>query len=291
MFTTKLKIDDKLPLTCSRTGTCCHGNDVFVNPWELAYIAREKNVSPKKFRDQYCDFGGIRLKFNGKKDLRGKSACNQYVENFGCNVHKGRPLACRLFPLGRQIQNEQVKYVFQGEIFPCLEGCAEVKNLPYLSVGEYIQGQCTDLFEQAQDHYLELMQNIADIAFALLLDTGLASSLDCTTLSSWRIMGTDTPEELAKKIEPEWMESLLLPTVENQLDNPVLFIQEHNEILQEKAQQKFSTLQSFNELHKASTQMMGVALLLARALGTDPQALVAHWIEIAKDNGASEICE
>jgi Fe-S-cluster containining protein len=288
MFTTKLKIEDKLPLTCSRTGTCCHGNNVFLNPWELAYIAREKNLSPKEFQDQYCDFEGIRLRFNGKEDLRSKSACNQYLENFGCSVHKGRPLACRLFPLGRQIQNEQANYVFQGEIFPCLDGCAEVTKLPHLSVGEYIKGQCTGPFEQAQDHYLEVMQNIADIAFTLLLDTDLVDSRECKTLASWRTMGTDTPEELSKKIGTEWMESLLLPSIKNQLDTPVLFIQEHNEILQEKAQQKFSILQSYKELHDASVQMMGAALLLARALGTDPQALVAHWIEIAKENGATE---
>ncbi|MFT7011938.1 MAG: hypothetical protein ACJAWR_001962, partial [Flavobacteriales bacterium] len=45
MITTKLNLEDKLPLTCSRTGTCCHGKTVWLNPWELALISREKKIS------------------------------------------------------------------------------------------------------------------------------------------------------------------------------------------------------------------------------------------------------
>ena len=129
MQTTKLSLQDKLPLTCSRSGTCCHGNLVKLNPWELFRLAKAKAISSRKFRDQYCEAGGIQLKFNGKAGYRGKQACSQYVENFGCSVHSGRPLACRLFPLGRQIQSNEVHYMFQGNRFPCLTGCPEVGKI------------------------------------------------------------------------------------------------------------------------------------------------------------------
>ena len=72
-------------------------------------------------------------------------------------MHLGRPLSCRLYPLGRQIQSEEIHYMFQGEEFPCLEGCPEVAELPLLSVEEYLNDQGTTKFEQAQDEYLELM--------------------------------------------------------------------------------------------------------------------------------------
>jgi len=72
MISTKLKLQDKLPLTCTRAGTCCHGNQVFLNPWELARLAKEKHITPKEFHDRYCNFGGILLRFNGKKDKGGK---------------------------------------------------------------------------------------------------------------------------------------------------------------------------------------------------------------------------
>ena len=62
---TKLTLTDNLPLTCSRSGTCCHGKTVKLNPWELACLAEAKGQTPRAFRDRYCDFGGIQLRFDG----------------------------------------------------------------------------------------------------------------------------------------------------------------------------------------------------------------------------------
>jgi uncharacterized protein len=286
--TTKLNIQDKLPLTCSRTGTCCHGKLVLLNPWELACLAREKKITPREFRDLYCEFGGIRLRFDGEVGWKGQHACSQYIENFGCSVHVGRPLSCRLYPLGRQIQSEEAHYMYQGNVFPCLEGCPEVTKLPHLSVGEYLKGQLTDKFEKAQDEYLEVMQNLADIAFVLLLDTGLAKSGDKETLALWRKMGNENPEVLAARIGHEWIDCLMLPENSNDLEDPVSFARKHNDLLQLKAQEKFGTLQTNRELHEASVLIMGVALHLARGIGADPKILADHWIDTAKSHEAME---
>jgi len=286
MKITKLSVTDILPLTCSRTGTCCHGNLVLINAWELARIAQEKKITPREFLDLYCDFGGIRLRFDGGVDKNGQQACSQYIENFGCSVHPGRPLACRLYPLGRQIQSDEVCYMHQGEEFPCLEGCPEVAQLPTISVGDYLKGQLTDTFEQAQDVYLEMMQNLADIALVLLLDTGLAQSGDKKTLAQWKKMGSERPEILAERIGEEWLEYLMLPDISVDLTDPALFAQEHNELLQLKAQEAFGALQTNEEFHEASVFMMAVVLHFARSLGANPQVLAQHWIDIAKSNGA-----
>ncbi|MDP4239466.1 MAG: YkgJ family cysteine cluster protein [Bacteroidota bacterium] len=288
MITTKLNIQDKLPLTCSRRGTCCHGNLVMLNPWELMCLAREKKITPGEFRDRYCEFGGIRLRFDGEAGWRGKRACSQYIGGFGCSVHLGRPLACRLFPLGRELQSEEVHYMYQGAVFPCLEGCPEVSGLPQLSVGEYLKGQETERFEKAQDEYLDVMQQLADIAFELLLDTGLAESGDTETLPLWRKMGNEQPEILADRIGHEWMDSLMIPEIMDELDDPVSFARKHRDLLQLKAQEEFGALQSTLEIRNACVSIMGVALHLARGLGADPVILAEHWIETAKHHGAAE---
>jgi Fe-S-cluster containining protein len=288
MGSTKLSLQDKLPLTCSRTGTCCHGKQVLLNPWELACLAREKKNTAREFRDLYCEYGGIRLRFDGKIGWKEQHACSQYVDNFGCSVHLGRPLSCRLYPLGRQIQSEEVHYMHQGTEFPCLNGCPEVSGLPHLTVGEYLKGQETAKFEKAQDEYLDVMQNIADIAFELLLDTGLAESGDKQTLSLWRIMGNELPEVLADRIGPEWIDCLMLPEISGDLEDPVSFARKHNDLLRLKAQEKYGTLQTNQELHEASVLMMGVALQLARGLGAEPEILAVHWIATAKNHGAKE---
>jgi len=288
IVTTKLTTQDKLPLTCSRTGTCCHGKLVLLNPWELLSLAKEKKLTPREFRDRYCEFGGIRLRFDGKIGWKEQQACSQYVENFGCSVHLGRPLSCRLYPLGRQIQSEEVHYIYQGDKFPCLEGCPEVLGLPQLSVGEYLKGQLTDKFEQAQDAYLDLMQNLADIAFVLLLDTCLAESGDTKTLPLWRKMGNELPEELAARIGQEWIDCLMLPEIIDDLDNPTSFARKHNDLLQLKAQEKFGAAQTNQELHEASVEIMGVAMHLAQAIGANPETLAEHWIDTANNHGAQE---
>lgn len=208
--TTKLTLTDHLPLTCSRSGTCCHGKTVRLNPWELACLAEAKEMTPRAFRDRYCDFGGIHLRFDGAPGWKQQPACSQYVPGFGCSVHAGRPLACRLYPLGRQRQGEELYYIYQGRDFPCLEGCPEVLDLPHKSVAAYIEGQDTKPFEGAQDEYLELMQNLADSAFALLLESGLAESGDRQTLRLWREMGREEPEQLAERLGSEWIDLLML---------------------------------------------------------------------------------
>jgi len=289
MQTTKLSLEDKLPLTCSRRGTCCHGNLVMLNPWELFCLAREKKVSPREFRDLYCESGGIRLRFDSKPGWREKKACSQYIDNFGCSVHVGRPLACRLFPLGRQIQSEAFSYMHQGDVFPCLDGCPEVTTLPQLTVAEYLQGQQTEAFEKAQNEYLQLMQSLADIAFELLLDTGLAESGDTETLPLWRKMANEHPEVLASCIGSEWIDSLTIPKITDNADDPVLFTQKHCDLLLSKAQEQFGALQTMQEVHEASVLIMGVALHLARSLGAKPEILAEHWIDTAKKHGAKDI--
>ena len=286
MQTHTLNLQDILPLSCSRTGYCCFGKIIYINPWELLSLANEKKITAREFRDRYSDFGGIRLRFDGKTGFNNQRACSQYVDNFGCSVHGGRPLACRLYPLGRQVQSDDVQYMYQGDEFPCLEACSGVLELAQFRVDEYLKGQLTDKFEKAQDGYLELMQNIADIAFELFLDTGLAESGDRKTLALWRKMGNEPPEVLAERIGPEWVDCLMIPDISD--DDPIAFVSKHNEMLQLKAQEQFGALQTIQEVHEASVLIMGVALHLARGLGANPKELAELWIDTAKRHGGHE---
>ena len=284
--TTKLTLTDNLPLTCSRSGTCCHGKTVRLNPWELACLAEAKGLTPRAFRDQYCDFGGIQLRFDGAPGWRQLPACSQYVPAVGCSVHAGRPLACRLYPLGRQRQSGKLHYLYQGRDFPCLDGCPEVLDLPHVSVAAYIEAQDAKRFEVAQDEYLELMQKLADSAFIFLLETGLAESGDQQTLRRWREMGREKPEQLQDRLGPEWIDLLMLPELMDGLHDPTAFSRQHHDLLLVKAQESFGALNNVAGLRNASTLLMGLALHLGRGLGAHPTELAEHWIKTAKEHGA-----
>lgn len=285
---TPLSIDDFLPLTCSRAGSCCFGNQVLLNPWELALMAKAKKMTVREFNYLYCEFGGIRLKFDGDLTFNNKKVCRQYVKNKGCSVYGARPLACRLFPIGRYVQNEEAHYMFKGTKFPCLNECPEVTKLPKMTVANYLLGQETALFEQAQDAYLEMVQNIADIAFELLLDTGLAASGDTRTLQLWRRAGEETPDRLQEHLPKVWLDLILYPELEVKEEDPISFISKHNDLFQQEVQEVFGSSGSKQEFHDASVLMLRSALLLASSIGANSKDLAELWISIAKNHGANE---
>jgi hypothetical protein len=195
-------------------------------------------------------------------------------------------LACRLYPLGRQRQGGELYYLYEGSDFPCIEGCPEVLDLPRSSVAAYIEAQAAKRFEAAQDEYLEVMQNLADSAFAFLLESGLAESGDRQTLRLWQEMGREKPEQLQDRLGPEWIDLLMIPEVAAGLHDPTAFSRQHHELLLLKAQGSFGTLDNAADLRTASALMMGLALHLGRGLGADPAELAEHWIKSAKEHGA-----
>lgn len=275
-------------MTCSRAGTCCHGNLVRLNPWELAQLAFAKQMSIEDFIKAHTIAGGSILHFNGKPNHTGKLSCGLYEDGIGCSIHHARPLACRLFPIGRQIQNGTSQYIFQGSSFPCLKECPEVADLPNLSVEDYLVGQETSNFEHAQDEYMEVMQNVADIAFSLLLDTGLSESGDTKTLTSWRKFGNSSVDSLVQQIGSEWMKIVMIPDLAECIKDPIHFTQNHNEIIHESVQKLIDQSTTLDEVRETAELMMAIALFFAHSLGADAKGLSEHWIDIAKSHGASE---
>lgn len=275
-----LQINDSLPLTCSRRGTCCHGNQVFLNPWELRRLATERQLEVRDFSAQFCDWNGIRLKFDGLKDQRNKKSCNLYIPNVGCSMHEARPLACRLFPLGRQVQEGKSTYLFQGNQFPCLDGCSEVNQLPFLTVENYLEGQKVTEFEQAQDAYLELMQNLADVACMLFFDTGLAQSGDTKTRELWRRMGEEDVALLVDRIGENWFQMLIHPSISFDPINSSTFVHDHEMLLIEKIQDHINQLTTFPEISDFSIEIMACALLIGKTIGADVKALAEMWSEL-----------
>jgi len=287
----RLALTDRFPLTCSRGGTCCHGNRIGLNPWELARLAAARDLSPIAFRERFTSEGGTTLRFDGPPDHRKLPACSQYIggPSPGCAVHAARPLACRLYPLGRRRKADELSYIHLGKTFPCLSGCPTVTGLPNLSVSEYLEGQDVAFSEIAHDAYLEVMQHLADAALVLLLDSGLAASGDRQTLRRWRELASASSEQRARMIGPTWLDRLTTPALDPQaapLDDPRTFVARHLDTLQADAQAELATLTDLVSLCDASALMMALALHLGRALGAESAPLADHWIATARKHGA-----
>ena len=79
--------------TCNACGLCCHNKVITLSPYDVIRLARAARVSTREAIDRFTIRRGSVLKFSDG------GACVA-LEGTRCGVHRGRPLACRLYPLG-----------------------------------------------------------------------------------------------------------------------------------------------------------------------------------------------
>ena len=294
MSTTALNVADILPLTCTREGTCCHGKTVWLNPWELASLAHGRQLSAHDFRAAHVEHG-IRLRFNGPPGSTNSTAklgpaCSQYADGVGCLSHPGRPLACRLYPLGREKSGSTVRYVYEGNKFPCLSGCPKVTDLPRISVADYLAGQLVGPGELAQDTYLEMAQDLAEGAFVVLFDSGLAATRGPEVLTHWRKVIAMDPAARIEVIGDEWFDRLTVPDLGDDVTDPTSWISEHRAQFQIAAQEAFGRLRDADTLAEASVRFFALALHLVQAVGAaNPTDVGRRWLEAAQTKSLSPL--
>lgn len=263
-----LASDDVLPLTCTRSGTCCHGKDIRITPWELALLAGARGVPAREFRERCTEDAGTRLRL-AAPGWRGLPACSQYDPARGCTVHAARPLACRLYPLGREVQGGEVRIIHEGAVFPCLDGCPEVSALPHLTVAAYLEGQGAEPFAAARDAYLELSQDLAEAAFTLVFDGGIGSASDRRWANAWRVAVEGGPSVWPTVLGPEWYDRITIPEIDIATDT-ARWLELHGEAVQE--------LTSGAAPAVACVRLFASALLLFQAVGGDAAAMGRRWM-------------
>jgi Fe-S-cluster containining protein len=123
---------------CNACGLCCHQKVITLSPYDVLRLARAAGIPTVAAIDRFTIRRGSILKFNDG------GACVA-LEGVRCGVHRGRPLACRVYPLG--IEHRQTA---GDENFMMLEPAAG-------SLGVYgIDGTVSDFVEaQGVDEYLE----------------------------------------------------------------------------------------------------------------------------------------
>jgi Fe-S-cluster containining protein len=139
--------ESQFSYACNACGLCCHQKVITLSPYDVMRLARAAGLSTREAIDRFTIRRGSILKFADS------GACVA-LEGVRCGVHRGRPLACRLYPLG--IEHRQTAH---DETFVMLEPAAG-------SLGVYgIAGTVSDFVEaQGVDEYLD-----ANARYAALL--------------------------------------------------------------------------------------------------------------------------
>lgn len=85
--------ETKFSYVCNRCGLCCRDKVITLSPYDVIRIARAAKVSTGAAVARYTLRRGSLLRFLPD----GLCAA---LEGPRCTIHQGRPLACRLYPLG-----------------------------------------------------------------------------------------------------------------------------------------------------------------------------------------------
>jgi Fe-S-cluster containining protein len=289
MATTILPLDALLPLTCTRAGTCCHGKLIWINPWELACLAAACGLTPAACAARSTVDGGIRLAATGTSRFAGRPACSLYAAERGCSVHAARPLACRLYPLGRIQQGDQVHYIHEGSAFPCLAECPTVVNAEHLRVDAYLAQQGVEPGVAAQTAYLPLVSALAQAAFEVLVDLPETSALGARRLAGWRRMVGAGPGGRSRLLPDDWLGLLITPAIAAPLAEPAAWVEAHATLIIAAAEERCARASAGHAgaaqalaLADASTCLFGAALHLAASLGGDGAEPGRTWLARAE---------
>ena len=125
---------------CTRCSRCCVNKLIQVNPYELARLAGRLGLTTGEFRARFTD--GARL------NVDGDGRC-VFLEAEGCSVHSDRPLVCRLFPLGRVVDEDGQVSFRRPDFEP---GAAGVFGTD-ATVADYVEAQGAAPFIAAADAY------------------------------------------------------------------------------------------------------------------------------------------
>jgi hypothetical protein len=127
---------------CHACSRCCYGKGIQVAPYEVLRLARNVGLSTTELLARHTEAGGIRL------SVREDGACT-FLTPQGCGVHADRPLVCRLYPLGRQVEADGRETFGDMPPHPQTEGVYGTDA----TVDDYLRAQGVAPYLEAGDRY------------------------------------------------------------------------------------------------------------------------------------------
>ncbi len=143
---------DPVGLSCGTDGcpsNCCkNGPHIVLNPYEIALICGASRISYEDLLDivETGRANGFPLVM-----LPRDPACYFWTGR-GCRIYNARPLACRLFPLGRVFEDGRSHIVL-----PDRNSCQGLASQPDRTLADYLQGQDTKRQIEMADRWIEFV--------------------------------------------------------------------------------------------------------------------------------------
>ncbi len=135
---------------CKACGKCCRDKVITLAPYDVLRIARAAGVSTREAIARFTLRRGSILRFEAG------GACSM-LDGVRCRIHEGRPLSCRLYPLGLERAPDG-----RGERFVRLEPAPGSLGVygDDGTVGDFLEGQDVAEYLDANDRYRRLIPRI-----------------------------------------------------------------------------------------------------------------------------------
>ncbi len=134
---------------CRACSRCCRGKIIPLNPYEVARLAQTLGTTTTEVLARFTGNGGSTLA------VREDESC-AFLGERGCTVHAGRPLACRLYPLGRQVAPDGEERFAEVEPHPKSDG---VYGGPG-TVDDYLRAQEVEPYHRAAARYAAVFRRM-----------------------------------------------------------------------------------------------------------------------------------
>lgn len=183
-----LEENQPVGLTCGRAGcdaNCCkNGPPIVLNPYEISLICA---ASGRSYEDLLDVVETERVNGFPLVMLPRDPVCHFWTEQ-GCRIYASRPLACRLFPVGRVFENGRSHFVL-----PDCNLCAGLAPAPARTLAHYLGEQDTGTLIRMADHWIDFVTEmeqsgfpdkpVTSVAFHMLVySPDTPPSTDCSRL-------------------------------------------------------------------------------------------------------------
>lgn len=199
--------------TCNGCGRCCRGKEIRVGPYEVARLADYLGLSTEQVLARYVRDNGATLRTTPD------GACI-FLSGRSCSVHGGRPLVCRMYPLGSVSSSDGEEVIVElpphpdsdgvyDEYGEAQEGAGEPASTPAgarppYTVADYFRAQGADPYERAGARYALVLERLA----ALLHDGSFAPEdppplldVDAAVSDYCEANDLSVPEDVEERVE------------------------------------------------------------------------------------------
>ncbi len=149
---------DLVELSCGIAGcgsNCCTKSaPIVLNPYEIARLCKESGLS---YEDLLDSVDTERARAFPLVMLPRDPACHFLTEK-GCRIHAARPLACRLFPLGRVFDKGRSHFVL-----PRRNVCGGLDASPKKTVADYLRDQDAVKYMEMADRWIEFVSDVEQL--------------------------------------------------------------------------------------------------------------------------------